>query len=48
MNDWCGEHATIEPVMVNLPVYDILTDTVAEAPIRKKPGRKPKNDQTPA
>ncbi|CAB4134256.1 hypothetical protein UFOVP205_13 [uncultured Caudovirales phage] len=43
MNDWCGEHsAPTEPEMVNLPVYDILTDTVAEP---KKRGRKPKNDQ---
>jgi len=48
MNDWCGEHELIEPEMVSLPVYDILTDTVAEPPLRKKPGRKPKNDQTPA
>jgi hypothetical protein len=42
MNDWCGEHALIEQVMVNLPVYDIMTDTIAEP---KKRGRKPKNDQ---
>ena len=42
MNDWCGEHALIEPVMVNLPVYDIMTDTIFEP---KKRGRKPKNDQ---
>ena len=54
MNDWCGEHIASqqtklkEPEMVTLPVYDILTDTVAEPPLRKKPGRKPKNDQTPA
>jgi len=51
MNDWCGEHTLpqqAEPVMVTLPVYDILTDTVAEPPLRKKPGRKPKNDQAPA
>ena len=45
MNDWCGEHALIEQVMVNLPVYDIMTDTITEP---KKRGRKPKNDQTPA
>ena len=45
MNDWCGEHSVIqqvEPVVVNSPVYDILTDTVIEP---KKRGRKPKNDQ---
>ena len=41
MNDWCGEHALIERVMVDLPVYDIMTDTVIEP---KKRGRKPKND----
>jgi hypothetical protein len=41
MNDWCGEHALIERVMVDLPVYDIMTDTIT-AP--KKRGRKPKND----
>jgi hypothetical protein len=45
MNDWCGEHALIEPVIINLPVYDIMTDTIAEP---KKRGRKPKNDQAPA
>jgi hypothetical protein len=45
MNDWCGEHALIERVMVNLPVYDIMTDTISEP---KKRGRKPKNDQAPA
>ena len=51
MNDWCGEHFAVqqvEPAMVKLPVYDIQTDTVVEAPLRKKPGRKPKHDQTPA
>jgi hypothetical protein len=37
-----------EPEMVKLPVYDIHTDTVVEPPLRKKPGRKPKHDQTPA
>jgi hypothetical protein len=41
MNDWCGEHALIERVMVDLPVYDIMTDTISEP---KKRGRKPKND----
>lgn len=48
MNDWCGEHVAlqqIEPEMVNLPVYDIMTDTVTEP---KKRGRKPKNDQATA
>lgn len=45
MNDWCGEHALIKTVIVNLPVYDIKTDTVVEF---KKRGRKPKNDQAPA
>lgn len=48
MNDWCGEHALIgqvmgiEPVKINLPVYDIMTDTISKP---KKRGRKPKNDQ---
>ena len=49
MNDWCGEHSLLQevkPKMVKLPVYNILTDTVVELPLRKKPGRKPKNDQT--
>jgi hypothetical protein len=45
MNDWCGEHALIERVMVDLPVYDIMTDTITEP---KKRGRKPKNDQASA
>jgi hypothetical protein len=48
MNDWCGEHVAVqqvEPAMVNLPVYDIMTDTVTEP---KKRGRKPKNDQATA
>jgi hypothetical protein len=48
MNDWCGEHVAvqqIEPTMVNLPVYDIMTDTVNQP---KKRGRKPKNDQATA
>jgi hypothetical protein len=51
MNDWCGEHCAVqqtELVMVKLPVYDIQTDTVVEPPLKKKPGRKPKHDQTPA
>ena len=51
MNDWCGEHFEVqqaEPVMVKLPVYDIQTDTVVQPPMKKKPGRKPKHDQTPA
>ena len=51
MNDWCGEHFAVqqaEPVMVKLPVYDIQTDTVVEPPLKKKPGRKLKYDQTPA
>lgn len=50
MNDWCGEYVAVQqekPVEI-LPVYDILTDTVVEPPLRKKPGRKPKYDQTPA
>jgi len=49
MNDWCGEHFAVqqaEPAMVKLPVYDIQTDTVVEAPWKKKHGRKPKHDQT--
>jgi hypothetical protein len=51
MNDWCGEHIApqqAEPEIIKLPVYDIHTDTVVEPPLRKKPGRKPKHDQTPA
>jgi hypothetical protein len=51
MNDWCGEHFAVqqaEPAMVKLPVYDIQTDMVAQPPMKKKPGRKPKHDQTPA
>jgi hypothetical protein len=49
MNDWCGEHIApqqIEQPTENLRVYDIQTDTVAEPPLKKKPGRKPKYDQT--
>jgi hypothetical protein len=51
MNDWCGEHFAVqqvEPAMVKLPVYDIQTDMVVQPPMKKKPGRKPKHDQTPA
>jgi hypothetical protein len=51
MNDWCGEYVAVQqpqPDMVKLPVYDILTDTVVEPPLKKKVGRKPKYDQTPA
>jgi hypothetical protein len=52
MNDWCGEHFAAatkqnQPTE-NLRVYDIQTDTVVEPPLKKKPGRKPKYDQTPA
>ena len=50
--DWCGEH---QIKMVTLPVYDIMTDEtkVAEVPAAvaaepKKPGRKPKNANSPA
>lgn len=54
--DWCGEH---QIKMVALPVYDIMTDEtkVAEVPMKievnlspepKKPGRKPKNANSPA
>jgi hypothetical protein len=50
--DWCGEH---QIKMVALAVYDIMTDEtkVAEvpaavAPQPKKPGRKPKNANSPA
>ena len=32
-NDWCGEYV-IQPV-VQVPVYDIMTDAVTEAPKRK-------------
>ena len=34
-NDWCGEHVLAPTALVNVPVYDIMTDTVAEAPKRK-------------
>lgn len=46
-NDWCGEH---QPIMLTLPVYDIMTDetTMAQVPVKGKPGRKPKNAETPA
>ena len=49
--DWCGEHIQQTIKMVSLPVYDITTDEtkVAEMPVeRKKPGRKPKNANSPA
>jgi hypothetical protein len=44
-NDWCGE---FHPAMVALPVYDIMTDetTMAQVPVKGKPGRKPKNAAT--
>jgi hypothetical protein len=51
MNDWCGEHNAVKQIeqpTKNLRVYDIQTDTVVQPPMRKKPGRKPKHDQTPA
>lgn len=48
MNDWCGEHFAVQQPEAVKPVYDIQTDTVVEPPLRKKPGRKPKYDQTPA
>jgi len=51
MNDWCGEHCAVKQIeqpTENLRVYDIQTDTVVEPPLKKKPGRKPKHDQTPA
>ncbi len=46
-NDWCGEH---QPIMLTLPVYDIMTDetTMAQVPVKGKPGRKPKNAAAPA
>jgi hypothetical protein len=34
-NDWCGEHVLAPTALVNVPVYDIMTDTVTEAPKRK-------------
>jgi len=50
--DWCGEHQ-IKTVV--LPVYDIMTDETKQAevpaaivPDRKKPGRKPKDANSPA
>lgn len=49
--DWCGEHQEQPVQMVTLPVYDITTDETktAEVPVvRKKPGRKPKNANSPA
>jgi hypothetical protein len=35
--DWCGQFAAIETArtFTELPVYDIMTDTVTEAPKRK-------------
>lgn len=44
-NDWCGEH---QAMMLTMPVYDIMTDetTMAEMPVKGKPGRKPKNAAT--
>ena len=49
--DWCGEHQLKQ--VVTLPVYDIMTDEtkMAEVPVApevKKPGRKPKNANSPA
>lgn len=34
-NDWCGEHTLAPMALVQMPVYDIMTDTVTEAPKRK-------------
>ena len=44
-NDWCGQHQPEQVEVVKLPVYDIMTDETKEVsiPVRKKPGRKPKN-----
>mgnify|MGYP003332872140 FL=1 len=44
-SDWCGEHKI---KMVELPVYDIMTDetTTAKVPEVVKRGRKPKDDST--
>jgi hypothetical protein len=47
--DWCGEHQL--PVMVTMPLYDIMTDetVMAKVPVpAKKPGRKPKNANSSA
>jgi len=30
-NDWCGEHVLAPMALVQMPVYDIMTDTVTEA-----------------
>lgn len=49
--DWCGEHQEARVEMVTLPVYDIMTDETTEAVVpveKKKPGRKPKNANSPA
>lgn len=49
--DWCGEYQEQHVQMVKLPVYDITTDETktADVPVeRKKPGRKPKNANSPA
>jgi hypothetical protein len=45
-NDWCGEH---QPIMLTLPVYDIMTDEtkMAQVPVKGKPGRKPRNVEAP-
>jgi len=34
-NDWCGEHVLAPMALVQMPVYDIMTDTITEAPKRK-------------
>jgi len=39
--DWCGEHQLAQTV--SIPVYDVMAQAPDE---RKKPGRKPKNDQS--
>lgn len=31
-NDYCGEYAAKKAQLLSLPVYDIMTDTVKEAP----------------
>ena len=34
-NDWCGEYVENPVEVVKVPVYDIMTDTITEAPKRK-------------
>lgn len=39
-SDWCGQHEAKAVKMLNLPVYDITTDQMTEAPQKRKYVRK--------